>query len=233
MPALEVPSQATEPKQAGTLAGLMAGLPMLGLLALGGRLTFDDVPVLMLMPLTWGAVTGVGLTAWAYESRAVRRWGEAVSLGGVLLYLAVGVLAGENLRLWLTWLPAGVQWWFMELFGWFHTDNPFAVLQFWLQPQRPAARTGASLSCLQPSSPLRSRNSSAIAMCSAARVACTRSISVIRRIRPRRSKSRSPRRWDVCSTAVIRAMYSCSFLAPPRSAVRLARASSSRQDREC
>ena len=57
------------------------------------------------MPLTWGAIVGVGLTAWAYESRAVRRWGEMACLVGVVVYLVVGVLAGENLRLWLTGLP--------------------------------------------------------------------------------------------------------------------------------
>src|SRR5947209_5903260 len=80
----------------------LAGLPVLVLLAMAGRLPLDDVPVLLLMPLTWGAVTGLGLTAWAYESRGVRRWGEMVCLAGVVVYLLVGVLAGENLRLWVT-----------------------------------------------------------------------------------------------------------------------------------
>src|SRR5205807_2093551 len=40
----------------------LSGLPILGLLALCGRIAFDDVPVLTVMPLTWGAVTGLGLT---------------------------------------------------------------------------------------------------------------------------------------------------------------------------
>jgi hypothetical protein len=114
----------------------LAGVPVLALPALAGRLAPEDVAVLALMPLTWGAVTGLGLTAWAYESRAVRRWGEFVCLAGIVLYLIVGVLAGENLRLWLAWLPEGPRWWSLELFGWFHTYNPFAVLQYWLEPHR-------------------------------------------------------------------------------------------------
>src|SRR5262249_35920035 len=114
----------------------LAGLPVLVLLALTGRITPEDVPVLLVMPLTWGAVTGLGLTAWAYESRGVRRWGELVCLAGIVVYLLVGVLAGENLRLWLTWLPDAARYWVMDLFGWAHTYNPFAVLRYWLDPGR-------------------------------------------------------------------------------------------------
>jgi hypothetical protein len=115
-----------------------AGLPILLLLTLTNWIALDDVPVIVLMPLTWGAVTGLVLTAWAYEPRAVRHWGEMVCLAGIVLYLLVGVLAGENLRLWVEWLPDGLRWWFMELYGWFHTLNPFAVLQFWFEPSRSA-----------------------------------------------------------------------------------------------
>jgi len=50
---------------------------------------------------------------------------------GIVIYLLVGVLAGENLRLWLDWLPPSIRWWALELFGWAHTYNPFAVVQFW------------------------------------------------------------------------------------------------------
>jgi hypothetical protein len=116
----------------------LSGLPVLGLLALWGRVTFEDVPVLLVMPLTWGAITGLGLTAWAYESRDVRCWGERACLLGVVLYLLVGVLAGENLQLWLAGLPDGPRRWFLEAFGWFHTYNPFAVLHYWLEPHRSA-----------------------------------------------------------------------------------------------
>ena len=47
-----------------------------------------------------------------------RRTGEVICLAGVVLYLIVGVLAGENLRLWLAWLPEGARWWSLEL--WLH-----------------------------------------------------------------------------------------------------------------
>ena len=56
----------------------------------------------------------------------------------MVVYLLVGVLAGENLRLWLTWLPDSARWWALEAFARAHTDNPFAVLQYWLGPQRSA-----------------------------------------------------------------------------------------------
>ena len=62
-------------------------------------------PPLLVMPFTWGAVTGLGLTAWAYEPKRVRKVGEVVVMMLVLFYLVVGVLAGENLRLWLNLLP--------------------------------------------------------------------------------------------------------------------------------
>jgi hypothetical protein len=116
----------------------LAGLPVLVLLAFAGRIALDDIPVLMLMPLTWGAITGLGLTAWAYESRPVRRWGEMVTIGGIIVYLIVGVLAGENLALWLDWLPESARWWVLELFAWLHLYSPFAVLQYWLGPDRAA-----------------------------------------------------------------------------------------------
>jgi hypothetical protein len=116
----------------------LAGLPALGLLLLAGRIGLDDLIVLIVMPLTWGAVSGFGVTVWAYESRAVRRVCEFIGLAGVLIYLLIGVLAAENLYLWVAGMPEALRWWVMELYGWMHTDNPFAALQFWLQAQRPA-----------------------------------------------------------------------------------------------
>jgi hypothetical protein len=110
----------------------LAGGPVLVLLATAGLITFDDIAILLLMPLTWGAIAGLGLTAWAYESRAFRRVGEAVCLAGIVAYLLVGVLAGEKLRLWLADLPDSVRWWALEVFARFHTDNPFAAMQYWL-----------------------------------------------------------------------------------------------------
>lgn len=120
----------------------LVGLPVLGLLLFTGRLVPVDLPVLLLMPLTWGAIAGIGLTAWAYESVRVRRVGEVVGMGGILLYLVVGVLAGEKLQLWLGWLPESGRWWAMELYGGFHTYNPFAVLQYWLDSLREPAAAG-------------------------------------------------------------------------------------------
>jgi hypothetical protein len=114
----------------------LTGLPIFILLAVAGRIMPEDVPVFVLMPLTWGAFTGLGLTAWAYESRAVRRWGEWISIAGVIVYLLIGVLAGENLRLWVTGLPDTLRWCVMEAFVQFHTVNPFAVMQYWLGADR-------------------------------------------------------------------------------------------------
>ena len=79
----------------------MAGLPLLLLLVAEGRLDPLDPLPLLLMPFTWGRSPGLGLTVWAYEPLGVRRWGERIILGLVLLYLVVGVLAAENLRHWL------------------------------------------------------------------------------------------------------------------------------------
>src|SRR5439155_15629930 len=90
----------------------LAGLPVLGLLMFQGGLAVPDVPALIVMPLTWGAITGIGLTTWAYEPRLVRRWGEGVVLILIVGYLAGGVLAGEQLGLWLEYLPSGVRYWF-------------------------------------------------------------------------------------------------------------------------
>lgn len=123
-----------------------AGAPILVLLALCGRLLPEDVPLLLVMPLTWGAFAGLGLAAWAYESRLVRRWGEAITIAGIVVYLVIGVLAGEKLRLWVTELPPTARWWVMEVFAWMHTDNPFAVMLYWLSPERlPDVAVGRTL----------------------------------------------------------------------------------------
>ena len=88
------------------------------------------------------AITGLGLTVWAYEPRGVRRWGERIVLGMVLLYLIVGVLAAENLRYWLERLPANVSAALLHGFAALHTHNPFGVLQYWLET---AERSSASI----------------------------------------------------------------------------------------
>ncbi len=110
-----------------------SGLPVLALLSALGRLDPLDLAPLILMPFTWGALAGMALTVWAYESPGVRRWGERVGLVLVVFYLIVGVLAGEHLRTWLAWLSKDVEYLF--LLGWteFHRWQPFAVLAFWLE----------------------------------------------------------------------------------------------------
>jgi hypothetical protein len=111
----------------------LAGLPVLLLLVVDGRLDPLDPLPLLLLPFSWGAITGVGLTVWAYEPRGVRRWGERLGLGLVLIYLVVGVLAAENLRQWLALLPEGGRIAFLRGFAALHTHNPFGTLSYWLE----------------------------------------------------------------------------------------------------
>jgi hypothetical protein len=108
----------------------LAGAPVLGLLLLEGVVLPDDLGTLVLMPFTWGAVTGLGLTVWAYEPAGVRRWGERLMLAGVILYLVVGIMAGEHLRQWLAVLPAGLGQAFFSLFEAMHRFNPFSVMRY-------------------------------------------------------------------------------------------------------
>jgi len=75
----------------------LAGLPGLILLSADGYLDWVDIAPLLLMPFTWGCITGLGLTAWAYEPRLVRRGFERILLIGIGIYLGLGVLVGENL----------------------------------------------------------------------------------------------------------------------------------------
>jgi hypothetical protein len=108
----------------------LAGLPVLLLLALDGYVALVDVGPLLVMPLTWGVITGLGLAAWAYEPLGVRRAGERIIMALVVCYLLVGVLAGENLKRWVEWLPDDCGRWFLSAFAAMHTYNPFAVLQY-------------------------------------------------------------------------------------------------------
>jgi hypothetical protein len=121
----------------------LTGLPVLLLLAADGRLDPLDPLPLLLMPLTWGALTGVGLTVWAYEPVGVRRWGERILLGLVLVYLIVGVLAAEHLRDWLAYLPTVVGAAMLHGFYAFHVYNPFGVLRSWLENHADSAADDA------------------------------------------------------------------------------------------
>ncbi len=140
----------------------LAGLPLLLLLAdlplassrSSGIVLMDDIPWLLLQPFLWGAVTGIGLTAWAYEGDLVRRWGERFMITMIVAYLAVGVLAGENLRKWLSWLPAGAEQSFMRGFRWFHEANPFGVMKLamenppWAMLERQTILAGMGLATI-------------------------------------------------------------------------------------
>lgn len=115
----------------------LSGLPLLVLLHLEGCLSPDDVLILLLLPFTWGAVAGLAMTAWAYESKLVRRWGERLLFLGIVFYLVVGVLAGEHLIHWLRLLPPAVGQWLLDAFRSFHEDNPFGVIRLAME-QGPA-----------------------------------------------------------------------------------------------
>jgi hypothetical protein len=113
----------------------LSGLPVLVLLTLGGCLNPFDLVPLLLMPFTWGAITGLGLTTWAYEPLIARRWIERGTMLLIVVYLLVGVLAGEHLKEVLAELPDFLERGFMIGFEGFHRYNPFAVLHYWLQPE--------------------------------------------------------------------------------------------------
>jgi hypothetical protein len=114
----------------------LSGLPVLVLMNLAGSLDLIDLGPLLFMPFTWGAITGLGLIAWAYEARAVRRWAERVILVMIVIYLGVGVLAGEHLAEWIKRLPEPMGQFVLLGFEAFERYNPFAVLSFWFQTSR-------------------------------------------------------------------------------------------------
>jgi hypothetical protein len=108
----------------------LTGSPLLILLLTQGALFPGDLPALLLLPFIWGAVTGLGLSVWAFEAPLVRRLGERLAIAGVIFYLLVGVLAGENLPRWLGVLPPAFGHWFLDTFRAFHEYNPFGVMKF-------------------------------------------------------------------------------------------------------
>ena len=109
----------------------LAGLPVMLAMVLGGAMVPLDLWTLGLMPFAWGVVAGLGLTVWAYEPARVRRIGEQIGLCGVLIYLVVGILAGENLRLWLMRLPQWLAEWCYKAVMTMHHGNPFGVVRNW------------------------------------------------------------------------------------------------------
>jgi hypothetical protein len=109
----------------------LVGLPLLVALASLNILTWADVVVLIAVPWTWGAVTGLGLTAWAYESVRVRRLGERAAGLLIILYLVVGVLAAERLPRWLATLPNAWGLRVIDVLRGIHQNNPFTLLATW------------------------------------------------------------------------------------------------------
>ena len=110
----------------------LAGLPVLVLLMQTGHLTPTDLTLLLVLPCLSGIVVGLGLTWWIYEPATYRRIGERCLLLCVLVYLAVGVLAGEQLRSWLELLPGPLGLLIMNGFEAMHRYNAFSILQFWM-----------------------------------------------------------------------------------------------------
>ncbi|HMP02844.1 MAG TPA: hypothetical protein PKC45_10135 [Gemmatales bacterium] len=116
-------------------------LPLLVGLATLNLLAWADVFVFILMPFSWGALTGLGLTTWAYESVRVRRVGERLAGALILVYLVVGVLAAERLPSWLAVLPGAWGLRFLDFLRGMHENNPFTLLATWcLFPPRLALR---------------------------------------------------------------------------------------------
>ena len=67
-----------------------------------------------------------------------------LGLVGVLVYLVVGILAGENLRLWLAHLPPAVADWCYRAVMALHHGNPFGVVRNWFTAATgPACRLAA------------------------------------------------------------------------------------------
>ncbi|MBI3407805.1 MAG: hypothetical protein HY040_05550 [Planctomycetes bacterium] len=125
---------------AETLVGLarlafvtLSSMPVLVMLHLEGFLSGDDIVILQATAFTWGAITGLAMTVWAYESVRVRRWGERFFILTVILYLIVGVLIGEHLLHWLRLLPTELGQWILNAFRSFHEDNPFGVIRLTME----------------------------------------------------------------------------------------------------
>jgi hypothetical protein len=111
----------------------MSGLPLLCLLAASGVLSDADLFVMTILPCTWGAITGLLLTAWAYEPLRVRCWGERVVMILVLIYLVAGVLAGEKLSQWLHELPEEIGYPIYRGLIAFRDYNPFGAMRYWTE----------------------------------------------------------------------------------------------------
>ncbi len=107
----------------------LCGLPVLLLLAATRLLLPSTILPLLILPWTWGAITGFGLIVWAYEPARVRRWGERVLFGLMLVYLGSGVLGAERVVAWGSQLPQGVLAFLRQVIDGFFEFNPFAIIR--------------------------------------------------------------------------------------------------------
>jgi hypothetical protein len=114
----------------------LTALPVFGFAILFGQYDTSDLIPLAAMPVIWGIAVGIILTAWIYEPLPVRHVGELVGLFGVLVYLVVGMLAGEHLKIWLEALPGWIGRTVFDAVMIAHTGNPFGVVHYWLDPSR-------------------------------------------------------------------------------------------------
>ncbi|MGF1581655.1 MAG: hypothetical protein ACFCD0_20190 [Gemmataceae bacterium] len=115
----------------------ISALPLLVLLWADKKITVLDMLPMLTLPFVWGCLTGLLLTGWAYEPPWFRKWKERAMMLLVLVYLIVGVLAGENLKAWIEGTPTVVRNAILEGFFQFHTLHPFAVMQRWLRRSDP------------------------------------------------------------------------------------------------
>ena len=114
----------------------LSGVPVVGAALFSGNVDLRDFWVLLFMPFEWGILAAICLTAWVYESRAVRRIGELLALAGVVVYLVVGVVAGEHLKLWLESLPDTIAIAIYQSVVFLHEMNPFGVVRYWFARDR-------------------------------------------------------------------------------------------------
>jgi hypothetical protein len=115
----------------------LTGVPILVPLIANGVIEPRDIAPLAGMPLLWGILAGLGLTAWVYEPASVRRVGEWIGFLGVMLYLVVGVVAAERLANWLNALPPPLARALYDSILFLRDWNPFGVIKYWFDPRTP------------------------------------------------------------------------------------------------
>lgn len=106
----------------------LASVPLLVGMVGAGWLEPIEAAILPIFSFTWACITGLGLTWWAYEPLAVRRWGERITVVVIVIYLLVGGLAGENTFRWLDPLPFRLGARLYDALLFFHYNNPFALV---------------------------------------------------------------------------------------------------------